>query len=194
MALISQSDLEARLGRSLTAAEASAFTLKNAANQAWIERYLGSAVESVSESTRYFDGGLQHIPIDPCTNISSIKIADDDLIVTDTLDTTDYTLEPQNRELKYLIRWRPGKITRGINNIQVTAKFSIYEDTDALNIVKSILLDMLIDQIPETDNANDIVRESIEGYAVEYGSTSSSSSISVSSMELLNTLVPPVVV
>lgn len=192
MALIAQSDLEARLGRSLTSAEASAFTLKNAANQAYVERYLGSSVESVDESTRYYDGGLQHIPIDPCTNVSSIKIADDDLIVTDTLDTTDYILEPQNRELKYMIRWRAGKLIRGINNVQVTAKFSIFEDTDALNIVKNVLLDMLLGSIPETDNQNNIVRESIEGYAVEYGS-SSVSTVNVSSWDLLETLVAPVV-
>lgn len=191
MALIAQSDLEARLGRTLTAAEASAFTVKNAANQAYIERYLGSSVESVSESTRYFDGGRQHIPIDPCTNISSVKIADDDLIVTDTLDTTDYTLEPQNRELKYMIRWRSGRLPRGINNIQVTAKFSIYEDTDALNIVKNALLDMLVGSIPDNDNETSIKRESIEGYAVEYGTSTTSSGLN--SWDLLKTLVAPVV-
>jgi hypothetical protein len=37
MALVSQSDLEARLGRPLTAEEATAFTSINAAHQAYIE-------------------------------------------------------------------------------------------------------------------------------------------------------------
>ena len=60
MALIEQSDLEARLGRSLTAEEASAFTIVNTANQAYVEGMIGSSVESVAEATRYFDGGVQH--------------------------------------------------------------------------------------------------------------------------------------
>jgi hypothetical protein len=168
MALISQSDLETRLERSLTADELSAFTTVNAANQAYVEGIIGSSVESVAEATRYFDGGVQHLSIDPCTDISAVKLVDDDQTVTDTLDTTDYVKEPINKTLKRMLRHRAGRFTTGMNNIAVTAKFSIYGDTDVLNIVKDALLQALVSEI---DKSGDIKKESIEGYSVEFAST-----------------------
>ena len=176
MALISQSDLEARLGRSLTAEETSAFTLINTALQAYIEKLIGSDLESASLTDRYYDGGLQHLPIDPCTDVASIKIVDEDQVVTDTVDSSDYTLEPINRTLKTMIRYRYGRIYRGFNNIKVNAKFSIYEDTDTLNIVKNAMLDYLVAEINENEN---IVKESIEGYSVEYSNTQAKNSLAV---------------
>lgn len=193
MALITQSDLEERLGRSLTDDEASAFTIQNDAAQAYVERMLGSSVESVSATTRYYDGGRQHIPIDPATDVTILNLVDDDSIVTDTLDTTDYVLEPQNRELKYMVRWRSSYFPTGINNLKVTAKFSIYEDEAARNIVKNVILDMLTQTIRDTSTANNsnIKRESIEGYSVEYGD--SSSSLTTASITNLNLLLPPMI-
>jgi hypothetical protein len=167
MALIAQSDLEAKLGRSLTADEANAFVLINAANQAYVEKMIGSSVESANESTRYYDGGVQHLKIDPCTAITAVKQVDDDDTVIYTYDTSDYTVEPRNKTLKTMIRNRSMFIT-GINNISVTAKFSIYDDTDILNIVKNAMLDALITEI---DNSDNIKRESIEGYSVEFAET-----------------------
>lgn len=164
MALITQSDLEARLGRALSAEEVSAFTLINAANQAFVEKLIGSSVESASATSRYYDGGVQHLTIDPCTSLTAVNIVDDDQIVTDTVDTTDYTSEPINRTLKFWLRYRGGKLPTGINNIKVTAKFSIYDDTDTLNIVKNAMLEALVSEV---DNSDNIIRESIEGYSVE---------------------------
>jgi len=169
MALVSESDLEARIGRSLTADESNAFTIINAAIQSYIERVIiGSSVESASESSRYFDGGFQHLPIDPCTNVTSVKIVDDDQTVTDTVDTTDYVVEPFNETLKTMIRYRAGKLPTGINNILVTAKFSIYADTDILNIVKDAILSSLESEISNSSNKS---KESIEGYSVEYATS-----------------------
>lgn len=165
MALISQSDLEARIGRALSEAEQSAFPSINSANQAYIEKYIGSGVESVSATTRYFDGGFQHLPIDPCTDIGSVKLVDDDQAVEYTYDTSDYTTEPVNNTLKTMLRNRSGKFPNGINNVAVNAKFSIYGDTNVLNIVKDALLDALSSEI---DNSDQMVKESIEGYSVEY--------------------------
>ena len=175
MALIGQSDLEARLGRSLTGEEISAFTIINNALQVEIEKIIGSKIESVNASTRYFDGGLQHLPIDPCTSLSSVTLVDDDFTVYDTLDTTDYTREPINNVMKTMIRHRSGPIQAGINNIGITAKFSIYEDTDILNIVKDAMLNYLVAEVTNSDN---IKRESIEGYSIEYGSTEAKDAMS----------------
>ena len=174
MALITQSDIEARLGRSLTAEETTTFTIVNNALQSKVEQMIGSDVESVSETTRYFDGGVQHLPINPCTNITSVKLVDDDQVATDTYDTTDYTTEPINKTLKTMLRHRSGAFSTGINNIAIAAKFSIYGDTDTLNIVKDAMINALVSEVNNSDN---IKRESIEGYSIEYATTETKNSL-----------------
>lgn len=170
MALIAQSDLEQRIGRALTAEEASAFTTINLALQARVEKLIGSSVEQQSASSRFYDGGIQHLSIDPCTEVTAVALVDDDQVTTDTYDTTDYTVEPINRTLKKYLRYRPGKFYTGINNIKVTAKFSIFDDTDTLNVVKDAMLDALSAEVLSTDN---IKKESIEGYSIEFATTES---------------------
>ena len=174
MALITQSDIEARLDRSLTAEETTTFTIVNNALQSKVEQMIGSDVESVSETTRYYDGGVQHLPINPCTNITSVKLVDDDQVATDTYDTTDYTTEPINKTLKTMLRHRSGAFSIGINNIAVAAKFSIYGDTDTLNIVKDAMINALVSEVNNSDN---IKRESIEGYSIEYATTETKNSL-----------------
>jgi hypothetical protein len=164
MALISQSEVEARLKRALTAEETSAFTLQNATMQDYLEKIIGSDVEAVSETTRYFDGGVQHLAINPCTNITALKYVDDDTAVEYTFLTSDYTAEPVNNTLKTMVRNRDGKFATGINNVAVTAKFSIYADEQIRNIVKNALIEALVVEL----NGNNKKRESIEGYSVEY--------------------------
>lgn len=174
MALISQSDLEARLGRSLTSEEVSAFTIINNANQSYIEKLIGSNVENENASTRYYDGGVQHRAIDPCTDISAVKYVDEDNNVDLTLDSSDYTTEPVNTTLKTMIRFRFGKFNTGLNNISVTAKFTIYNDAKTLAIVKDALLEALVSEV---DNGEGILKESIEGYSVEYTSAQTRSKL-----------------
>lgn len=174
MSLIAKADVEARLGRALTAEESTAFTLINQANQVYVEKWLGSSVEQASEATRYYDGGLQHMKIDPCTNITAVKWVDQYGNVTETFLTTDYTLEPINRTLKTMIRYRYGKFYDGFNCIAVTGKFSIYGDSDILALVKNALLDAIVSEVDSSDN---IVKESIEGYSVEFAKTATKNSL-----------------
>lgn len=174
MALINQSELEARLKRSLSAEEASAFTLINAALQAYVEKIIGSSVESVSETNRYYDGGKQHLTVDPCTDITEVALVDDDDVEVYSYDTSDYTTEPKNRTLKTMLRHRAGPFMTGINNIRVSAKFSIYADESTRNIVKDALLDAMVGEI---GNASNILKESIEGYSVEYAKVESKASL-----------------
>jgi len=126
MALINQADLEAKLSRSLTIDEQNAFINVNDSLQSYVESIIGSSVESQELSYRYYDGGVQHLSIDPCTSLSVVDMVDDDQVSTYTYDTTDYTTEPINRTLKRYLRHRSGAFQRGINNIRVRAKFSIY--------------------------------------------------------------------
>ena len=135
---------------------------------------IGSSVETASETTRYYDGGKQHLKIDPCTNIASVKLVDDDSVTTYTYDTTDYTTEPTSKTLKTMLRHRSGAFVTGLNNIAVAAKFSIFADTDVLNLVKSAMLEALVSEI---NNLSNIKRESIEGYSVEYATTESKSAL-----------------
>lgn len=176
MALIAQSDIEAKIGRSLTAEEVNAFTIINAALQAHVENLIGSSVESVSATTRYYDGGVQHLLINPCTSITAVKQVDDDYVVIDTYDTSDYTVDPVNDTLKLMIRHRNNKgFITGINNIAVTAKFSINEDTNTLNIVKNSLIEAIV---AELDNSENIKAESIEGYSIQYASSEAKDALS----------------
>ena len=165
MALINSADLEARIGRSLTSEEANAFAIINNSNQAYVERMIGSSLEDVSPATRYYDGGVQHLTIDPCTSITSVKLVDDDENLIDNYDTSDYTVEPRSRTLKTMLRHRSGRFTTGMNNISVTAKFSIYDDADVSAIIKDALLSAVENEVNNTSN---IKQESIEGYSVTF--------------------------
>lgn len=174
MSLITKADLEARLGRALTTEEEASFVIINAANQAYVEELIGSSVESVNASTRYYDGGRQFTPIDPCSDVSAVQIIDEYENVVETIDTSDYVLESKNKTIKTQLTYRYGKISRGINNLAITGKFSIYADTAIVAIVKDALLSALESEINNTDN---IVKESIEGYSVEFAKTATKNSL-----------------
>ena len=66
-----------------------------------------------------------------------------------------------------MLRLRDDRFWRSMNNIQVTAKFSIYEASDVLAVVREAMIDALASELTSTVN---IKRESIEGYSVEYSS------------------------
>ena len=165
MALISQSELEARIGRSLTANEASDFAILNVSIQAYVERIIGSGVEDESLSTRYYDGGVQNLSIDPCTDVTSVKYVNEKYNDVQTLDDDEYTLSPINRTVKIMLRRRNTRFERGFDNLAVTAKFTIYNDADTLAIVKDAMLSALENEISNTTNVR---REAIEGYSVEF--------------------------
>lgn len=174
MALITQSDLEAKLKRNLSSEEQTAFTVINAAMQAHVENIIGSSVEEEDESNRFYDGGFRDLIIDPCTSISAVKEVDDNFNVVQTFNTEDYIEEPHNRTLKTRIHYRLGKFPPGPKRIQVSAKFSIFADTDTLNIVKDALLNALVSEISTGTN---IKSEKIEGYSIEYATTQSQDSL-----------------
>jgi len=174
MAFISQEEFEAKLGRSLTASEVSTFDIINAANQAYVEKFIGSSLEEEEAATRYYDGGLQHTPIDPCTDITAVALVDEYQNIVDTIDVSDYVKEPINRTLKTMIRYRFGRFYTGITNMAVTAKFSIAEDTGTVALVKAAMLEALAFEIDSSDN---VVKESIEGYSVEKAKPESKSKL-----------------
>lgn len=185
MALLTSSDLEAKLGRSLTANETTLFNMVNIANQTYVEKLLGTSVESESASTRYYDGGVQHLVIDPCMTITALKYVDNDQATVETLDLSDYVLDPINSDVKTQITARYGRFVNGWSNIGVTATFSIYDDTDTLNFVKNAMLDALASEINDSDS---IIKESIEGYSVERAKAETKNALDKLGM-LFNTII-----
>jgi hypothetical protein len=166
MALITQQEVEDRLGRDLSTAEQSAFSIINEAVQAYVEDVLiGSSVEDVSATARQYDGGLQNVTIDPCTDISSVQLVDNFGNVEYTYQDEDYDQEPVNRTLKSTVRHLSGKFTNGPNRLKVTAKFSIYNDAGTLAIVKNALISAIVTEVQARGN---IKSESIEGYSITY--------------------------
>lgn len=165
MALITQTELENRLGRTLSSDEASSFAVINQTVQAYTERMLGTKVESVSPTTRYYDGGVQNLEIDPCTQITIVSYVDEAQATESQVLDTDYAKEPINRAVKTWLRSRWGTFNTGINNVAVTAKFSIYDDADTLAIVKNAMLEMLTEIL---DSKESVSSESIEGYSVTF--------------------------
>lgn len=174
MALITQGDIANKLGRELSSDEIQTFNLVNLAAQSYVERMIGSSVESVSPTTRLYDGGMMNLSIDPCTDITSVKYIDDYASAEYSFTANEYTQEPVNRTLKTMLRNRYVKFATGFNNIAVTAKFSIYGDSDMLSIVKSALLDMVAEAL---ENQEDIISETIEGYSVNFDKMQTTTSI-----------------
>jgi hypothetical protein len=183
MALITEIDIENKLGRELTSDEVLHFTIVNDALQAEIERMIGSGIEEATATTRYYDGGVQHLAIDPCTDVTAVAYVDDDQVVYNTLDTTDYVLDPVNSTMKTQVRHRV--VTPiGISNVAVTAKFSIYGDDKVLAIVKNAIITAIVGELQNTFNSN-VKRESIEGYSVEYATDTVNISTALNSIKYL---------
>lgn len=174
MALISQSDLEARLQRNLTSEEQSSFSVMNSALQTHVERMIGSSVETASETSKYYDGGVEHLDINPCTSISAVKEVDDDFNDIQDFQSDEFIKEPYNRTVKTYLRYRGGRFPLGERNIRVDAKFSIAEETEIRDVVKDAILDALAAEISNNDN---IRSETIEGYKVEYASEQTKNSL-----------------
>lgn len=165
MALISQTDIEARLGRSLSASEQSTFAIINPALQRHVDEMIGSSVETTSASTRYYHGGVMFLSIDPCTDVTTVTQVDDDDVVIYTYDPSDYTIFPKNSTIKRQVIHRRSPFVTGIYNIAVTAKFSIAGDATIQKAVKNAMLEALASEL---DNSDNVYKESIEGYSVEF--------------------------
>ena len=174
MALITKSDIENKIGRTLNTDESNSFAVVNAGLQAYVEKIIGSSIEEANTAGRYYDGGVQHLSIDPATDITEVALVNEDNSIVEVLNSVDYTLEPVNATLKTMVRHR-SKFATGINNIKVTGKFSIYGDSKVLAIVKDSLINAIVSEL--TNNSN-IKRESIEGYSVEYISNEAKTALS----------------
>jgi hypothetical protein len=170
MALTDSTAVSNYLGRALTAYETGELTNIIASVTAWINKTLSSAFDQVNETTRYYDGGLRSLDIDPCTAISKVEALNDD--GSDSYEytaTTEYIAEPQNETVKRELRKRLAPFPSGIHRIGVTAKFSEYDGGVPADI--QLLATRLVAGVMtggKNVSAGIVEKESLEGHSITY--------------------------
>lgn len=159
---ISETELENFLKRDLTTKESATFATIEASARSVVDNYCDTNWDSTTvSSSRYYDGGKREILIDPCHSITAIVYVDDDFVTDEVWDADDYITEPVNETIKTSLRMRAGRISRGMANVKVTAKFTSYIDEVPAG-VKAACLHLCSGII---NNPGGLKSESIEGYS-----------------------------
>lgn len=158
-----QTEVENYLGRDLTTTEAAIVANLIASVQAYIDDELGSGFGTVSETSRYYDGGSKILHVDPCYDITAVAAVDSLEVVMDTyLLNDEFEARPRNNTVKTFIEKRLGAFPKGVANIKVTAKFSRGEDVP--EDIQFLATKMVAEAITNAENIN-LKSESIEGYS-----------------------------
>lgn len=178
MAYSTQAQIEAILGRVLTANESTLLAGIQAGADLWIDTQTGVSF-GVTASTKYYDGGYSVLPIDVCRDITAVKLVDPelDLLYTYT-EGTEYIEGPLNSDVVRYLEKRyyldnvffddmgdSGVWPAGLKKIAVTATFS-YADTAPADI--SYLSAYLAAKYLNRDITGQLASESIEGYSRQY--------------------------
>lgn len=171
MAYTSQTLIENYLQRTLTASEVSFLTTLIPAVKLWIDQKLNSTFDSVGSTSRYYDGGDQHIDIEPCTSVTEVVSVNDDL--TDSYiytEDTEYILYPLNETVKTEVRGRGFKFPDGDSRIKVTASFSEYDGgvPSDIQLVATRLVAGIINQGKVDSSGGNVSSESLEGHSISY--------------------------
>lgn len=159
------------LQRSLTAYETSELTNIIAAIKVWLDKRLNTTFDSVVASTRYYDGGVRNLDIDPCTAITKVEAINDD--GTDSYEytsPTEYIAEPQNEAVKRELRKRLARFPRGVHRIAVSASFSEYDSgvPADIQIAATRLAAGVINAGKYASQGGNIHMEDLEGHRIQY--------------------------
>jgi len=192
MAYSTQTQIEAILGRVLTAAEITLLAGIQAGADLWIDSQTGVTFGS-TPSSRYYDGGLGVLAIDPVRSISAVELVDAELDVLYTYEEgTDYIKGPLNDTvIRYLEKRyyaetylidadnEYGRWPSGLKKIKVTGIFS-YADSapDDISYLSAYLTSKMIlaKGYLASGTSGPTVKESIEGYSRESAGSSASQS------------------
>ncbi len=159
------------LQRALTSYETNELAAIIATVQKWIDARLNSTFDTVGATTRYYDGGVRNLDIDPCTNITQVEAINDD--GTDSYIYSapyEYVAEPQNNNVKREIRKRLAAFPRGVHRIAVTAQFSEYDGgipADIVTLATRIVVGIL-NQGKIAGSGGNVLQESLEGHEIRY--------------------------
>lgn len=139
----------------------------------WIDARLSSTFDQAAETTRFYDGGVKNLDIDPCINISQVKALNDDGSDSYIYNQTffyELVFEPQNETVKREIRRRVGCFPSGIQRIAVTATFSEYNSgvPEDIKILATILAIGVINQGKYAAIGGNVMQESLEGHEIRY--------------------------
>lgn len=159
------------LQRSLSAYESAELTNIIAAIKVWIDKRLNSTFDQATSSTRYYDGGVRNLDIDPCTAISQVETINDDGTDSYVYSTPyEYIAEPQNQTVKRELRKRLAPFPRGINRVAVTALFSEYDGgvPADIQIIATRLAAGIINQGKYAGQGGNILEEALEGHTIRY--------------------------
>lgn len=164
------------LQRTLNANETAYLAILIPAIDDFIDRLTGSHFGDVAATTRYFDGGVHSLDIDPCIDITRIAAINDDgsdSYVYDLTVTPDIKYEPANETVVNELRKRGGRFPRGIQNIAVTAKFTEYEGAVPFDVQTAAtqLAAGVLNQGKMASSGGNVQSESLEGHSITYDSS-----------------------
>lgn len=169
MAYTTVQKLSDYLKRSLTEPEMNLWSTMLKSATKFVDEYCDTTFDDTDENIyRYYDGeGLNEIDIDPCKEVETVYIMDDE-IPSSLYDVTDYVLEPINETIKTSIRLKNGmKFPHGAANIRVEGKFTSYDGSIPADV--SLATTMIIADY--LNGARDVQSETIEGWSVTYATS-----------------------
>lgn len=159
------------LQRALTSYETAELPNIIAAIKIWLDKRLNSTFDQVGSTTRYYDGGVMNLDIDPCTAITEVKSINDDTsssyIYT---EGTEYVAEPQNETVKRELRKRITPFPRGVHRVAVTGLFSEYDAgvPADIQLAATRLAAGVINAGKIAALGGNIAAESLEGHSITY--------------------------
>lgn len=177
MAYTSQTLIEQYLQRALTASEVSFLTTLIPAVKLFIDQKLNSTFDSANVTTRVYEGGVQHLDIDPASSITAVASLDDYGVTQYTYtENQEYTLSPANSTIKTEVIARGFKFPFGDNRIAVTANFSEYDGAvpQDIELVATRICAGIINQGKVDSSGGNVSSESLEGHSISYDTSVSS--------------------
>jgi hypothetical protein len=177
-----QAQIEQQLQRSLNQYEIDSLTTLIPAIKTWIDGDLNTTFDSASPESRYYDIEGNYISIEPSTSISAVSVVDwyRNVVVTYT-SPEQYEALPLNKTVKTQIRLRYCPIVSD-GALKVTATFSQYDGgvPADVQLAATRIAAGLIGRSASGAETSGVVKESIEGYSVDYGSDGTISYIAMS--------------
>lgn len=168
MRYTSQELIEAQLKRRLTGDEIVMLPFVAETAESFIEDQTETTFGDVAATQRYYDGGTSYISIDPCRDITYVKLVDSEETSLYSYDIdADLEVRPRNDTIKTWIEKRVGCFPYGVANIEVTAKFTSSPTTKVpsdIQYLATYLCSLMYKQLL----TGELKRESIEGYSREW--------------------------
>lgn len=174
MAYTTAAQISDYLQRALTTDETDWLAILIPAIQIWIDLKTNSTFDIAVESSRYYDGGLSAIQIEPATAITEVTTVQEDSTLTEDTpaltENVDFILEPYNQTVKNEIVKRHGYWPSGKKNLKVTAKFSEYDGgvPSDIAVIATRIAAGIINAGKVDSSGGNVASESLEGHSITY--------------------------